>query len=67
MNTLDSKVIKHWITSLCLEALKGYSRIADESIRGFDVTEPQPNKLLIHIKTKNGPRFFNIDIKESMS
>lgn len=59
--------LKRLFSAVCKEALKGYSQIADESIRGFDVTEPQPNKLLIHVKTKQGPRFFNIDIKESMS
>lgn len=63
----DSKVLKHKISAVCLEALKQYSRVAEEGIRGFDVTEPMPNKLLIHLKTSGGPRFFHVDVKESLT
>ncbi len=67
MRTYASIRMKKQLSAVCLAALKQYSQIAEEGIRGFDVTEPQPNKLLVHVKTKQGPRFFNIDIKESMS
>lgn len=65
---MQSKTMKAQISAVVMTALKNWSPDDPEAaIRGFDVTEPAPNKIQIHFKTNRGPRFFEVTVKESVT